>query len=207
MNDNEKELINKLLKDKPHLKCNRLYINSYETVKKILSNPDNHIIEKRIDELASKINRDYEGKEVLCVGILKGSVIFLADIVRKLDVTVSMDFMIVSSYGESTETSGQLNIKKDLSTDIKGKHVLIIEDIIDSGITLSKLVEILKEREPASVEICALLNKPERRLAHVDAKYIGFEIPNEFIIGYGLDYAEKYRELPYVGVLKREIYE
>lgn len=176
-----------------------------EAVEKILITKEE--IEKRIDELASKINRDYEGQEVLCVGILKGSVIFLADIVRKLNVTVSMDFMIVSSYGKSTETSGQLNIKKDLSTDIKGKHVLIIEDIIDSGITLSKLVEILKEREPASVEICALLNKPERRLAHVDAKYIGFEIPNEFIIGYGLDYAEKYRELPFVGVLKREIYE
>ena len=177
----------------------------HQAVEKILINEEE--IKRRIDELAEKINKDYEGKEVLCVGILKGSAVFLADIIRKLDITVSIDFMIVSSYGAGTETTGELKIKKDLSTDIKGKHVLIIEDIIDSGVTLSKLKEVLMEREPESVEICALLTKPERRVIDVNAKYIGFEIPNEFIIGYGLDYAEKYRELPYVGVLKREIYE
>lgn len=177
----------------------------HQAVEKILINEEE--IKRRIDELAEKINKDYEGKEVLCVGILKGSAVFLADIIRKLDITVSIDFMIVSSYGAGTETTGELKIKKDLSIDIKGKHVLIIEDIIDSGVTLSKLKEVLMEREPESVEICALLTKPERRIIDVNAKYIGFEIPNEFIIGYGLDYAEKYRELPYVGVLKREIYE
>ncbi len=176
-----------------------------EAVEKILISEEE--IAKKIEELADKISGDYKGKELLCIGILKGSVVFLSDIIRKISIPLSIDFMTVSSYGFSTETSGELKIKKDLDTDIKGKNVLIIEDIIDSGVTLSKLVNLLKERGPESVEICALLNKPERRIAKVDAKYIGFEIPNEFIIGYGLDYAEKYRELPFVGVLKREIYE
>ena len=177
----------------------------HQAVEKILISEEE--IKNKIEELAEKINKDYEGKDVLCIGILKGSTIFLADIIRKLNISVSIDFMIVSSYGAGTETTGELKIKKDLSTDIKGKSVLIIEDIIDSGVTLSKLKAVLMEREPESVEICAFLTKPERRVIYVNAKYIGFEIPNEFIIGYGLDYAEKYRELPYVGVLKREIYE
>lgn len=177
----------------------------HQAVEKILISEEE--IKNKIEELAEKINKDYEGKDVLCIGILKGSTIFLADIIRKLNISVSIDFMIVSSYGAGTETTGELKIKKDLSTDIKGKSVLIIEDIIDSGVTLSKLKAVLMEREPESVEICAFLTKPERRVIDVNAKYIGFEIPNEFIIGYGLDYAEKYRELPYVGVLKREIYE
>ncbi len=176
-----------------------------EAVEKILISEEE--IRKRIGELSEKISRDYEGKDLLCIGILKGSVVFLSDIIRNISIPLSIDFMTVSSYGNSTETCGELKIKKDLDADIKGKNVLIIEDIIDSGVTLSKLVELLKAREPESVEICALLNKPERRTANVDAKYIGFDIPNEFIIGYGLDYAEKYRELPFVGVLKREIYE
>ena len=177
----------------------------HQAVEKILISEEE--IKNKIEELAEKINKDYEGKDVLCIGILKGSTIFLADIIRKLNISVSIDFMIVSSYGAGTETTGELKIKKDLSTDIKGKSVLIIEDIIDSGVTLSKLKAVLMEREPESVEICAFLTKPERRVIDVNAKYIGFEIPNEFIIGYGLDYAEKYHELPYVGVLKREIYE
>ncbi len=176
-----------------------------EAVEKVLITEEE--ISGRISYLAEKISKDYEGKELICVGILKGSVVFLADIIRKISVPLSIDFMTVSSYGNSTKTCGELKIKKDLDADIKGKNVLIIEDIIDSGVTLSKLVELLKGRGPQSVEICALLNKPERRIANVDAKYIGFDIPNEFIIGYGLDYAEKYRELPFVGVLKREIYE
>ena len=162
---------------------------------------------KRIEELGKQISKDYEGKKILAIGILKGSVIFLADLIRSIDSEVSIDFMTVSSYGNSTETSGELTIKKDLDTDISGKDVLIVEDIIDSGITLSKLKEVLLKRNPASLKICTLLNKPERRIAQVDVDYIGFDIPNEFIIGYGLDYAEKYRDLPFIGVLKREIYE
>lgn len=162
---------------------------------------------ERIKELGKEISRDYSGKKILAVGILKGSVVFLADLIRNIDSEVSIDFMTVSSYGNSAQTSGVLKIKKDLDTDISGKDVLIVEDIIDSGITLSKLKEELEKRNPASLKICTLLNKPERRTAEVDVEYIGFDIPNEFIIGYGLDYAEKYRDLPFVGILKREIYE
>lgn len=164
-------------------------------------------LEKRVKELGEQISGDYKGKDILIISILKGSVVFLSDLIRHIDNNVSIDFMIVSSYGNSTETSGTVNIKKDLDTDIRGKHVLIAEDIVDSGVTLSNLIKILKERDPASIKICTLLNKPERRTADVEVEYIGFDIPNEFIIGYGLDYAEKYRELPFVGILKREIYE
>ena len=162
---------------------------------------------KRIRELGNRISEDYKDKKILALGILKGSVVFLADLIRNINSEVSIDFMTVSSYGDSTDTSGELKIKKDLDTDISGKDVLIVEDIIDSGITLSKLKEELLKRNPSSLKICTLLNKPERRTAQVDVDYIGFDIPNEFIIGYGLDYAEKYRDLPFVGVLKREIYE
>lgn len=162
---------------------------------------------ERIKELGKKISEDYADKKILAVGILKGSVVFLSDLIRNIDSEVSIDFMTVSSYGNSTETSGVLKIKKDLDTDISGKDVLIVEDIIDSGVTLSKLKEELLKRNPKSLKICTLLNKPERRTVSVDVDYIGFDIPNEFIIGYGLDYAEKYRDLPFVGVLKREIYE
>ncbi len=162
---------------------------------------------KRIEELGKKISEDYSGKKILAVGILKGSVVFLSDLIRSIESEVSIDFMTVSSYGNSSQSSGTLTIKKDLDTDISGKDVLIVEDIIDSGVTLSKLKEELEKRNPASLKICTLLNKPERRTVEVDVDYIGFDIPNEFIIGYGLDYAEKYRDLPFVGVLKREIYE
>ena len=164
-------------------------------------------VAKRIKELGKSISEDYGDKDILCIGILKGSVVFLADLIREIENNVSIDFMTVSSYGNSTETSGNITIKKDLDTDISGKHVLIVEDIIDSGITLSRLKELLLKRNPASLKICTLLNKPERRLADIDVDYIGFDIPNEFIIGFGLDYSEKYRELPFVGVLKREVYE
>lgn len=162
---------------------------------------------KRTKELGKKISEDYAGKKILALGILKGSVVFLSDLIRNIDPEVSIDFMTVSSYGNSSQSSGELKIKKDLDTDISGKDVLIVEDIIDSGVTLSKLKEVLLKRNPASLKICTLLNKPERRTVSVDVDYIGFDIPNEFIIGYGLDYAEKYRDLPFVGVLKREIYE
>lgn len=162
---------------------------------------------KRTKELGKKISEDYAGKKILALGILKGSVVFLSDLIRNIEPEVSIDFMTVSSYGNSSQSSGELKIKKDLDTDISGKDVLIVEDIIDSGVTLSKLKEVLLKRNPASLKICTLLNKPERRTVSVDVDYIGFDIPNEFIIGYGLDYAEKYRDLPFVGVLKREIYE
>lgn len=164
-------------------------------------------LSERIKELGKAISKDYEGEDILCIGILKGSVVFLSDLIREIKNNVSIDFMTVSSYGNSTETTGEIKIKKDLDSDISGKHVLIVEDIIDSGITLSRLKELLLKRNPASLKICTLLNKPERRIAEIDVDYIGFDIPNEFIIGFGLDYSEKYRELPFVGVLKREIYE
>ena len=164
-------------------------------------------LEERISELGKTISDDYNGKDILCIGILKGSVVFLSDLIRNITNNVSIDFMTVSSYGNSTESSGEIKIRKDLDTDISGKHILIVEDIVDSGITLSRLKKILLERNPASLKICTLLNKPERRTAEIDVDYIGFDIPNEFIIGYGLDYGEKYRELPFVGVLKREVYE
>lgn len=174
-------------------------------VEKILISEEE--LKVRIKELGNQIAEDLKGKDILAIGILKGSVVFLADLIRNISNNVSIDFMTVSSYGNQAVTSGELKIKKDLDTDIEGKHVLIVEDIIDSGVTLSKLKELLLKRNPASLKICTLLNKPERRTAQIDVDYIGFDIPNEFIIGYGLDYAEKYRELPFVGVLKREIYE
>lgn len=161
----------------------------------------------RIKELGNQISKDYKGKQIFAIGILKGSVVFMADLIRNIKTDVAIDFMTVSSYGAGTESSGELNIKKDLDCDIEGKDVLIVEDIIDSGITLLRLKELLLKRKPASLKICTLLNKPERRVANINVDYIGFDIPNEFIIGYGLDYAEKYRELPFVGVLKRGIYE
>lgn len=174
-------------------------------VEKILLSKEE--LDVRIKELGDRISEDFKGKDILAIGILKGSVVFLSDLIRNIKNNVSIDFMTVSSYGMGTEATGELTIKKDLDCDISGKDVLIIEDIIDSGVTLSKLKELLMKRNPASLKICTLLNKPERRIAEIDVDYIGFDIPNEFIIGYGLDYAEKYRELPFVGVLKRKIYE
>lgn len=165
-------------------------------------------IAKRVKELGGKISEDYkDSKDLLVIGILKGSIVFMADLIRSIDIHTSIDFMTVSSYGLGSTSSGKITVKKDLDTDIEGKDVLIAEDIIDSGKTLSNLIELLKARNPKSIKICALLNKPERREADIDVDYIGFDIPNEFIVGYGLDYAEKYRNIPYIGVLKREVYE
>lgn len=161
----------------------------------------------KVKELAERINKDYQGKELLCVCVLKGAVTFFSDLVRQLDVPAAFDFMIVSSYADSTVSSGVLNIKKDLEQDICGKHVLIVEDILDTGNTLSKLKKELLARNPASLSLCCLLDKPSRRTADISAEYIGFEIPDEFVVGYGLDFDEKYRQFPYVGVLKRECYE
>lgn len=160
----------------------------------------------RIKIMGEEITRDYKDCDLVIVGILKGSVIFLSDIAREIDLPLTMDFMVVSSYGSSTKSSGVVRIVKDLERDIHNKDVLIIEDIVDTGLTLSYLVENLKSRNPKSVKICSLLDKPDRRKATVDITYSGFKIPDEFVVGYGLDYAEVYRNLPYVCVLKPEVY-
>lgn len=159
-----------------------------------------------VEKMGAQITADYQGKEILLICILKGSVVFTADLMRKIEVPAAIDFMIASSYGDGTTTSGEVKIKKDLSVDIKGKHVIVVEDIIDSGVTLSYLLKNLSEREPASLKLCTLLSKPERRKVDVDVDYIGKIVPDYFLVGYGLDYAEKYRNLPFVGVLKPSVY-
>jgi len=163
-------------------------------------------IAERVEELGKQITKDYQGKEILVVGILKGAAIFTMDLVRSIELPLTLDFMSVSSYGAGTVSSGKINIRKELDTDIKGKHVLVCEDIIDSGLTMSSLLELLRQREPASLKLCAMLSKPSRRKAKVSIDYCGWEVPDEFIVGYGLDYAEKYRNLPCIGILKPEIY-
>ena len=161
----------------------------------------------KVAELGARISKDYEGKNLVLVSILKGSVVFMADLMRAVTIPCSIDFMVVSSYGGSnTVTSGLVKIIKDLDADLTGRDVLIVEDILDTGITLSKLVPVLKMRNPESVKICTILSKPSRRKADIEPDYCGFEVPDEFVVGYGLDYDEKYRNLPYVGVLKPEIY-
>jgi hypoxanthine phosphoribosyltransferase len=155
----------------------------------------------RIRELGEEISRDYLGREVLLVGVLKGAVFFLSDLMRHLEIPCEVDFMAVASYGSSTDSSGVVRILKDLDVPIQGRHVLIVEDIVDSGLTLSYLLRTMRARDPASLEVCALLTKPDRRKSNVDIRYTGFEIPNRFVIGYGLDYAQRYRQLPYVAVL------
>ena len=158
-------------------------------------------LQGRIRELGEEITGDYAGRELLLVGVLKGAVFFRADLMRTIGVPCEIDFMAISSYGASTDSSGVVRILKDLDINIEGRDVLVIEDILDSGLTLSYLVRNLESREPASLAVCALLTKPERREIDVDVRYVGFEIPNRFVIGYGLDFAERYRNLPYVGVL------
>jgi hypoxanthine phosphoribosyltransferase len=162
---------------------------------------DRDVLQRRIEELGEEISNDYAGRDLLLIGVLKGAVFFMADLMRNLTIPCEIDFMAISSYGDSTDSSGVVRILKDLDINIEGRDVLIVEDIIDSGLTLSYLMRNLEAREPASLEICALLTKPERREADVPVRYIGFEIPNRFVIGYGLDFAERYRNLPYVGVL------
>lgn len=167
---------------------------------------DQETIAKRVKEMAAKLDRLYDGKKPLVVCILKGSVVFFSDLIRNMQTPMELDFMAVSSYGAGTKT-GELTIKKDLSIDIKGRDVLIVEDIIDSGNTLYKLKRMLIERAPSSVNIVTLLDKPERREVPMEPEYTCFTIEDEFVVGYGLDYAEEYRNLPYVGVLKRSVYE
>lgn len=164
-------------------------------------------LKERVKEVAQKVDKAFEGKRPLVVGILKGSIIFYSDFIRHITTPVELDFMVVSSYGSGTVSSGKLNIKKDLDADLKGREVIIVEDIIDSGFTLANLKALLKERGAASVTIVTLLNKPSRREYDISPDYNCFEIEDEFVIGYGLDYNEMYRSLPYIGILKREVYE
>jgi hypoxanthine phosphoribosyltransferase len=159
----------------------------------------------RIAELGAEITRDYEGREPLLVGVLKGAIFFMADLMRRIELPCEVDFMAISSYGAGIDSSGVVRILKDLDTSIENRNVIIVEDIIDSGLTLSYLLRNLEARRPASLEICALLTKPERRENDVTCRYIGFEIPNKFVIGYGLDFGERYRNLPYIGVLREEL--
>jgi hypoxanthine phosphoribosyltransferase len=163
-------------------------------------------IRSRLAEMSRQIEADYAGKELLLVGVLKGAVMVMADLARELVHPVTMDWMAVSSYGSGTQSSGVVRILKDRDTDLHGRHVLIVEDIIDSGLTLSWLMANLKSRGPASLEICALLRKPDAARVEIDVKYLGFDIPNQFVVGYGLDYAEKYRNLRSVGVLAPHVY-
>lgn len=163
-------------------------------------------IAQKVEELAKQLNEAYRGKEVICVSVLKGSAIFFADLVRKLDFCVHFEFMIASSYADSTVSSGILKIKKDIDQPIAGKHILIIEDILDTGNTLFKLKKELLSRRPASLAVCCLLDKPSRRTVEFRPDYVGFTISDQFVVGYGLDYNENYRHFPYIGVLKPECY-
>lgn len=164
-------------------------------------------IQRRVRELAQAIGHDYSDQhDLLLVGVLKGCMTFMVDLARALEMKISLDFIAISSYGQSTRSSGIVRLLKDLDTDLNQRHVLVIEDIIDSGLTLAYLCNLLQQRNPASLRICSLLNKPERRSTDVPVDYIGFDIPNEFVVGYGLDFGEHYRNLPYIGILKSEVY-
>lgn len=175
-----------------------------EDLEKVLITEDE--ISARLTELAAEIDRDYEGREILVIGVLKGAVMVMADLSRKIHTPLTMDWMAVSSYGSGTKSSGVVRILKDLETDLEGKHVIIVEDIIDSGLTLSWLKTNLESRGPASVQIATLLRKPDAATVDIHVEYVGFDIPNDFVVGYGLDYAEKYRNLPFVGTLAPHVY-
>ncbi|MDS4459652.1 hypoxanthine phosphoribosyltransferase [Streptococcus pneumoniae] len=173
-------------------------------IKKVLVSHDE--ITEAAKKLGAQLTKDYAGKNPILVGILKGSILFMAELVKHIDTHIEMDFMMVSSYHGGTASSGVINIKQDVTQDIKGRHVLFVEDIIDTGQTLKNLRDMFKEREAASVKIATLLDKPEGRVVEIEADYTCFTIPNEFVVGYGLDYKENYRNLPYIGVLKEEVY-
>lgn len=163
-------------------------------------------IKKKVIELGEMITKDYAGKDLIVIGVLKGANMFLSDLIRNIDIRITIDFIDVSSYGASTESSGVVKINKDLDFSIENKNILIVEDIIDTGLTLKYLLKNLRSRNPKSIKICTLLDKPERRKVDIKVDYIGFNIPDEFIVGYGIDYAEKYRNLPFVASLKEEVY-
>lgn len=170
-----------------------------ETIRVLISEQD---VDARIEEMGRQISEDYAGKQVHLICILKGSVFFTCELAKRITVPVSLDFMSVSSYGDGTQSSGRVKIAKDLDETLEGKEVIVIEDIIDSGRTLAYLMDVLEKRNPSSLKLCTLLDKPERRVTDVKVDYVGFEIPDEFVVGYGLDYAQKYRNLPYVGVVE-----
>ena len=163
-------------------------------------------LKNRVREIAQRITADYQGKEIMLISVLRGSFVFMADLCRAIDLPCTLDFMAVSSYGKGTKSSGQVQITKDLSEDISDRHIIVVEDILDSGNTLSYLLKILENRHPASIRLCTLLDKPDRRVKPVEVHYSGFTIPDAFVVGYGLDYAEKYRNLPYIGILKPRVY-
>lgn len=163
-------------------------------------------LQEKCAELGAQISRDYAGRDLLLVSVLKGAVVFMADLMRQITVPCGIDFMVVSSYGSGVKTSGVVKIVKDLDTEIRGKDVLIVEDILDSGMTLSYLTDLLRDRHPASIRIVSLLDKPSRRKVPLRPDYVGYEVPDEFVVGFGLDYDEKYRNLPYVGILRPEVY-
>ncbi|MFD1424499.1 hypoxanthine phosphoribosyltransferase [Laceyella sacchari] len=177
----------------------------HQDIKEVLISEEQ--IKEKVRELGQRLSEEYKDLNPLCVCVLKGAVPFMADLIREMPIKMEMDFMAVSSYGNSTTSSGVVRILKDLDASIEGRHVLIVEDIIDSGLTLSYLVEMLKGRNAASVKIVTLLDKPDRRKVDLSPDYCGFTIPDAFVIGYGLDFAEKYRNLPYIGVLKEEVYQ
>jgi hypoxanthine phosphoribosyltransferase len=174
-------------------------------LKDVLITPEQ--LQTRIGELAARIDADYAGRDLLMVGVLKGAIMVMADLARAMHLPVEMDWMAVSSYGSGTKSSGVVRILKDLDTDITGRHVLVVEDIVDSGLTLSWLAGNLRSREPASLEVCAMLRKPAAVRTHVEVAYTGFEIADEFVVGYGLDYAQRYRNLPFIGTLAPEVYQ
>lgn len=175
-----------------------------DVIKQVLVSEEE--IAKKVEELAKKITEDYKGKDLLLVGILKGSVIFMSALAQKIEFPVQMDFMAVSSYGKSSTSTGEVRINKDLDFSVEDRNLLIIEDIIDTGYTLGYLIDNLKKRGAKSIKVCTLLDKPDRRKVDINVDYLGFVIPDEFIVGYGLDYAEQYRNLPYVAALKEEVY-
>lgn len=175
----------------------------HSDIKRILF--DENALQKRVEELGRQITQDYAGQELLLIGILRGAAVFMADLIRHIKIPISYDFMAVSSYGDSTRSSGVVRIQKDLNENVEGRHVLIVEDIVDTGLTLKYLLENLQSRNSASVKICCLLDKPDRRKVDVPIDYEGFSIPDLFVVGYGLDYAQRYRNLPYIGILRDEL--
>ncbi|MEW9702471.1 hypoxanthine phosphoribosyltransferase [Paenibacillus sp. SI8] len=176
----------------------------YSDIQEVLYSEEQ--IQDKIKELGERISSDYEGKNPLVICVLKGAFIFMADLVKQIKVPLELDFMAVSSYGQSTKSSGVVKIIKDLDVPVEGRHILIVEDIIDSGLTLSYLIDVLERRNAKSISVVALFNKPARRTVELEPDYAGYVLPDEFVVGYGLDYAEKYRNLPFIGILKPEVY-
>ncbi|GGA52158.1 hypothetical protein GCM10007416_26570 [Kroppenstedtia guangzhouensis] len=176
----------------------------HEDIREVLLSESD--IREKVKELGARLTKDYSGLNPLCICVLKGAAPFMSDLVRAIDTQLEMDYMAVSSYGASTSSSGVVRIVKDLDTAVEGRHVIVVEDIIDSGLTLSYLLDLLRRRNAASVKVATLLDKPARRTTGLEPDYCGFKVPDEFVVGYGLDYAEKYRNLPYIGVLKKSVY-